>query len=250
MESYDVIIIGAGHNGLTCAAYLLKAGYSVLLLEKRSVPGGAATTEALFPDTAPEFRFNRCAIDHEFIHLSPVVQELELEKYGLEYLFCDPVVFCPHPDGKYFLGHKSVEKTCQEIAQFHPRDAERYAEFAKFWQQFISMSIPIFNAVPNSIPDIISNYDLAKLKDLLSLVGGPHKALDFVRTMLTSAEDILHEQFDSEFVKAPLARLASELGAPPSQKNLALGSMMMAMRHNPGMARPRGGTGALIDALL
>jgi len=105
MEKYDVIIIGAGHNGLTCAAYLLKAGYSVLLLEKRPVPGGAATTEAAIPEL-PDFQFNLCAIDHEFIHLGPIVQELELGKYGLEYLNCDPVLFCPHPDGKYFFAHK------------------------------------------------------------------------------------------------------------------------------------------------
>lgn len=102
MQAYDVVIIGAGHNGLVCAAYLLKAGYSVLLLEKRPVPGGAATTEESLPKEAPGFKFNLCAIDHEFIHLGPVVEELELEKYGLEYLECDPVVFCPHPDGKYF----------------------------------------------------------------------------------------------------------------------------------------------------
>jgi beta-carotene ketolase (CrtO type) len=76
MEDYDVVIIGAGHNGLVCAAYLLKEGYSVALLEKRSIPGGGATTEELMPDEAPGFKFNRCAIDHEFIHLGPVVEEL------------------------------------------------------------------------------------------------------------------------------------------------------------------------------
>jgi phytoene dehydrogenase-like protein len=85
---------------------------------------------------------------------------------------------------------------------------------------------------------------------LFSVLGGPNKALDFARTILTSAEDLLNEWFETEIVKAPLARLASELGAPPSQKNLALGAMMMAMRHHPGMARPRGGTGALTQALV
>ena len=129
MQQYDVVIIGAGHNGLVCAAYLLKAGYSVALLEKRLVPGGAATTEELLPKEAPGFKFNRCAIDHEFIHLGPVVEELELEKYGLEYLDCDPVLFCPHPDGKYFLGHKSLDKTCAEIARYSQRDAVKYKEF-------------------------------------------------------------------------------------------------------------------------
>ena len=250
MQTYDVIIIGAGHNGLVCAAYLLKAGYSVLLLEKRSVPGGAATTEEVMPDRAPGFKFNLCAIDHEFIHLGPVVEELELTKYGLEYLFCDPVVFCPHPDGKYFLAHRSVEKTCAEIARYSDRDAKKYAEFTDLWLRTISAMTPMFNAPPKSVVDILGNYDLKKLKDFFSVVGSSNKALDFVRTMLTSAEDILNEWFDTEIVKAPLARLAAELSAPPSQKNLAIGVMMMSMRHHPGMARPKGGTGALVEALV
>ncbi len=250
MQAYDVVIIGAGHNGLVCAAYLLKAGYSVLLLEKRSVPGGAATTEESLPKEAPGFKFNLCAIDHEFIHLGPVVQELELEKYGLEYLECDPVVFCPHPDGKYFLGHKSLEKTCAEIARYSDRDAKKYAEYTDFWQRALGAMTPMFNAPPKSIIEIAGNYDIKKLKDLFSVIGAPNKTLDFIRTMLNSAEDVLNEWFDSEFLKAPLARLAAELGAPPSQKALAIGSIMMAMRHDPGMARPRGGTGALVQALV
>jgi beta-carotene ketolase (CrtO type) len=250
MQTYDVVIIGAGHNGLVCAAYLLKAGYSVLLLEKRSVPGGAATTEEALPNEAPGFKFNLCAIDHEFIHLGPVVEELELEKYGLEYLYCDPVVFCPHPDGKYFLGHRSVEKTCAEIARYSERDAKKYAEYTDFWQRVINAMIPVFNAPPKSVVDIAGNYNIQKIKDLFSVIGSTDKTLDFVRTMLTSAEDILNEWFDSEFLKAPLARLAAELGAPASQKTNAVGAIMMAMRHHPGMARPRGGTGALVQALL
>ncbi|NEQ22529.1 MAG: NAD(P)/FAD-dependent oxidoreductase, partial [Microcoleus sp. SIO2G3] len=249
-EAFDVVMIGAGHNGLVCAAYLLKAGYSVLLLEKREIPGGAATTEETLPQEAPGFKFNRCAIDHEFIHLGPVVQELELEKYGLEYLFCDQVVFCPHPDGKYFFAHRSLDKTVAEIERFSPRDAQKYREFTEYWQRAIGAMIPMFNAPPKSIIDIAGNYDIAKIKDLFSVIGSPSKTLDFVRNMLTSAEDIMNEWFDEEFLKAPLARLASELGAPPSQKQLGIGAIMMAMRHDPGMARPKGGTGALVDALV
>jgi beta-carotene ketolase (CrtO type) len=250
MQVYDVVIIGAGHNGLVCAAYLLKAGYSVLLLEQRSVPGGAATTEEIMPKEAPGFQFNLCAIDHEFIHLGPIVEELELDKYGLKYLYCDPVVFCPHPDGKYFLGHRSLAKTCAEIARYSDRDAQKYAEFTKFWQRVVTAMTPLFNAPPRSLIDIAGNYDAEKLKNLFSVIAPPGKMLDMLRTMLSSPEDHLNEWFDSEFLKAPLARLAAEMGAPPSQKNLAIGMMMMAMRHHPGMARPQGGTGALTQALL
>jgi beta-carotene ketolase (CrtO type) len=250
MEHYDVIIIGAGHNGLICAAYLLQAGYRVLVLEQRAVPGGAATTEEAMPDAAPGFKFNLCAIDHEFIHLSPVLEELKLDQYGLEYLYCDPVAFCPQPNGQYFLGRRSVQATCEEIAKFSPRDAEKYGEFIDFWQSIISAMTPVFNSPPKSLLDMALNYNIRELKDLFAVLGSTNKALDFLRTMLSSAEDLLHEWFDSEVVKAPLSRLASELGTTPSQKNLAIGAMMMALRHNPGVARPRGGTGALIEALL
>ena len=98
--------------------------------------------------------------------------------------------------------------------------------------------------------DIAGNYGLKNIQDLLSTLGGVDKTLDLVRTMLTSPQDSLQYWFDSEFLKAPLARLASEFGAPPSQKTIGIGSMMMSMRHHPGMARPRGGTGALTKALL
>jgi beta-carotene ketolase (CrtO type) len=247
---YDVIMIGAGHNALVCAAYLLQAGYQVLLLERRSIPGGAATTEELMPEAAPGFKFNPCAIDHVFIHLGPVVEELELAKYGLEYLFCDPVVFCPHPDGKYFLAHRSVEKTCAEIARYSVRDAEKYAEFIAFWKRFVNTITPVFNAPPKSIVDMAGNYGLNHIKDLFSLVGSSNTTLDLLQTLLSSPMEILDEYFDSEFLKAPLARLAAELSMPPSQKNAAVGSMMMSLRHEPGMARPKGGTGALVEALV
>ena len=250
MEAYDVIIIGAGHNALTCAAYLLKAGYSVQLLEGRSIPGGGATTEELMPDAAPGFMFNPCAINHLFIFLGSVIEELELHKYGLKYLLCDPVVFCPHPDGKYFLAHKSVEKTCAEIARFSQHDAEKYAEYAEFWQRFIKAVKPFFSAAPKSITDIAGSYGLKHLQDLFSILGGADTTLDLVRTLLSSPTDNLNEYFDEEFVKAPLARLSAELSSPPSQKAMSFGAMMMALRHNPGMARPLGGTGGITKALV
>jgi len=250
MQAYDVVIIGAGHNGLVCAAYLLKAGYSVLLLEKRPIPGGGSTTEETMPEEAPGFKFNPCAINHIFIHLGQVVEELELKKYGLEYLYCDPVVFCPHPDGKYFLAHRSVEKTCKEIARFSDRDAEQYAKYVEYWQRFVNSIDAFFNSPPKSLVDIAGNYDFKKLQDLFSVIGGTDTTLDLLRTVLSSPLDNINEYFDAEFVKAPLARMSAELSSPPSQKAMAFGAMMMVLRHNPGMARPRGGSGGLVDALV
>ena len=250
MEGYDVIVIGAGHNGLVCGAYLLNAGYSVLLLEKRPVPGGAATTEEAIPQEAPGFKFNLCAIDHEFIFLGPIIQELQLQKYGLEYLTCDPHTFCPHPDGKYFLAHQSLEQTRAAIARYSERDADKYVEFITYWSKLMSALQPFFNAPPQSILGIAKGYQGKNLADLRAIAGSKDKALNFIRTMITAPEDLLNEYFDTELVKAPLARLAAEIGAPPSQKGITAGLMMLAMRHHPGMARPKGGTGALTQALV
>ncbi len=132
MPTYDVVIIGAGHDELVCAAYLLKAGYSVALLEKRAIPGGGATTEEAMPKEAPGFKFNLCAIDHEFIHLGPVVAE---------------------------------------IAHFNKRDAEKYGEFIDFWQRLTKDITPIFNAPPKSGLNIAGNYGLKNVQDLLSTIG-------------------------------------------------------------------------------
>lgn len=250
MNTTDVIIIGAGHNGLVCTAYLLQQGYSVLLLEKREVPGGAATTEALMPELSPEFRFNRCAIDHEFIFLGPVIEELGLSRYGLEYLFCDPSVFCPHPDGQAFMAYRSLDQTCEHIAQYSRRDALKYRQFIGFWTSLMEAIQPMFNVPPQDLIAIAQAYDFASVKQMLAIAGSKNKALDFIRTMITSPEDILNEWFDSELVKAPLARLCAEIGAPPSQKGTSSGMMMLAMRHGKGIARPKGGTGALVNALV
>ncbi len=249
MAVYDAILIGAGHNALVCAAYLLKAGYRVLLLEQRDVIGGAATTEELFLDTAPGFKFNLCAIDHEFIHLGPVVQELELERYGLEYLWCDPVVFCPQLDGSYFLAHKDVKKTCEVIARFSPEDAVAYGHFVEFWQQICSTFVPVFNNPPLDFFQMAADYNSDQRTAFLKLMGSPFALMDVSQQLLGSPRQMLDSWFSSEVVKSPLARLAAELGAPPSQKGIAFGAVMMVMRHQPGMARPKGGTGALTQAL-
>lgn len=94
------------------------------------------------------------------------------------------------------------------------------------------------------------NYDAAEVKDILSLIGSPDKTLNLIRSIFTSAKDIIEEYFDAEFLKAPLARMAGELSTAPAQKTSAISSIMMAMRHHPGVSRPKGSTGALTQALV
>mgnify|MGYP000692217059 CR=1 FL=1 len=85
---------------------------------------------------------------------------------------------------------------------------------------------------------------------MFCLVGGTNTTLDLIRTFLSSPIDNINEYFDSEFLKAPLARLSTKLSSPPSQKAMSFGAMMMVLRHHPGMARNKGGSCALIDTLV
>ena len=95
-EKYDVAVIGGGHNGLTCACYLAKAGLKVIVLERRHIVGGAVCTE---DDIIPGYKIDVGSSAHIMIHLTPVIKELELEKFGLKYIDCDPFAFAPLPDG-------------------------------------------------------------------------------------------------------------------------------------------------------
>ncbi len=88
----DVVIVGAGHNGLTCACYLAKAGKKVLVLERRHIVGGAVCTQ---DDLIPGYRLDVGSSAHIMIHLTPVLRDLELHKFGLEYLEMDPWAYYP-----------------------------------------------------------------------------------------------------------------------------------------------------------
>ncbi|MGL4650749.1 MAG: phytoene desaturase family protein, partial [Caldilineaceae bacterium] len=107
MPDCDVLIIGAGHNALICAGYLAQAGYKVLVLERRHKVGGAVVTEEIVPG----FQFDLGGSAHILIHHTPVVRDLRLAEYGLDYLDLDPLFFAPYPDGTSITIHKSVEET-------------------------------------------------------------------------------------------------------------------------------------------
>ncbi len=118
---YDAIIVGAGHNGLTCACYLAEAGLKVLVLEKYHGVGGMTLTEEL---TLPGFRSDVHASGYQLANLSPVPRELELEKHGLEIIEPDIVYAHVFPDGRCLAVSRDLEKTVANIAQYSKADAE------------------------------------------------------------------------------------------------------------------------------
>ena len=111
---YDVIIIGAGHNGLTAAAYLAKAGLRVLGLERNAIVGGATQTDEIFPGfRVPRYSYASLLLEGK------VVQDLELEKHGLHILNLDPERIHPFPDGRAVRVWNTDEQTAEEIARIH-----------------------------------------------------------------------------------------------------------------------------------
>lgn len=124
MADYDTIIIGAGHNGLTAAAYLALAGQHVLILEARHVVGGSAVTETI----APGYRAD--LLHHDAGLLRPeIIAELNLAAHGLRLSLPDPVTFAPLPDGTYLALWRDPARTADEIARLAPADAHQYAAY-------------------------------------------------------------------------------------------------------------------------
>src|SRR5215471_6378162 len=122
-SKYDAIVVGAGHNGLTAAAYLARAGRRVLVLERRHLVGGAAVTEEIVPG----FKFSVCSYVVSLLR-PEIIRELDLTKHGLEILPLDGT-FTPMPDGNRLWRVNDHAQTRREIARHSRMDADAYDEY-------------------------------------------------------------------------------------------------------------------------
>ncbi len=238
-----ITVIGAGHNSLVTAAYLARAGFPVRVLERRPTIGGAVHTEALWPG----YQVDTCSSFHVLIHLTGIIEELGLARYGLRYQDADPFAFAPFPDGTMLRFYKDVDRTCAEIARVSPRDAETYRAFVGLWSRFNEAVFGAFTAPPAPrymIPAILKRVgrDLPKQLRL-----GRSETL--LQTVLKPYGALLDELFESEYVRAPLAWLAAQSG--PGPDDVGGGAFLTAhtIYHTIGLTRPIGGSGMLSEAL-
>jgi phytoene dehydrogenase-like protein len=197
---YNAIIIGAGHNGLVAACYLARAGWKVLVLERRHVVGGACVTEETFPG----FKVSTAAYVNSLFR-KEIIRDLRLAGYGFAVLERNPSSFTPFPDGRYLLLGPDADWTRREIAKFSQRDAEAYPKYEAMLERVAAVIEPTLLQTP---PDLVRPglADLWKLfglgRSFSKLGAGMGEALE---VLTGPARVILDRWFESEQLKATLA---------------------------------------------
>src|SRR5512145_2218568 len=141
-NKYDAIIIGGGHNGLTAAAYLAKAGWKVLVLEQRHILGGAAVTEEVYPG----FKFT--VFSYVVSLLRPeVIRELNLAKHGLHIMPLE-TAFVPMENGDHLALYTDPASNRESIRRHSARDADIYPEFSQMMYDMAFAVKPMLGMVP------------------------------------------------------------------------------------------------------
>ncbi|MBN8636296.1 MAG: NAD(P)/FAD-dependent oxidoreductase [Anaerolineae bacterium] len=236
MADCDILVVGAGHNALVCAGYLAQAGYKVLVIERRHKAGGAVVTEEIVPG----FKFDLGGSAHILINHTPIVRDLELEKYGLDYIDLDPLFFAPFPDGSHFTMWRDVDKTIESIAQMSPVDAENYRKFINKWKPMAEGMVGAFMHAPT--PLNLGRY-------MIFGQGFNRNGLDQLNDIIRGYGQVLKQSFSDPRVPALIAWMAAQSGPPPTEPFSAPFALWHPMYHESGVRRPRGGSGQLTQAL-
>jgi phytoene dehydrogenase-like protein len=244
MAHYDVVVVGAGHNGLTCACYLAKAGRKVLVLERRHIVGGAVCTQ---DDLIPGYRLDVGSSAHIMIHLTPVLRDLELHKFGLEYLEMDPWAHYPIlGTGTGISFYRDIDKTCASIAKISPKDAEAYRAFVRHWGELNEGIFETFLKPPS--PGKI--FGTIFKRNLLNFRSRKlWSSMDTSRQLMAPYGSVIDELFEHPAMRTALVWLSAQSGPAPTE--MATGDMLgwNAMIHKSGAKRAKGGSGALTQAM-
>ncbi len=196
----DAIIIGGGHNGLVAAAYLARAGKTVVVLERREIVGGAAVTEEIFPG----FKFTEFSYVVSLLR-PEIIRELELPQHGLKILPL-PSTFTPMANGDYFAAWDDHDLTRREIYRHSPKDAEGYDEYSRRMARAAKAIKPLLSMVPPD-PSSLTPRDLMGLLKLGRYAASLNeKDLYQISKLITqSTGDLLDEWFETDALKGTKA---------------------------------------------
>jgi len=238
----DVIVIGAGHNGLTAACYLARAGLDVTVVEAADRVGGMTATEATVPG-APEHLMNVGALDATFIHATDVVADLGLADFGYREVWLDPIWMYLHDEDDLSLAFwRDPRRTAAEIERFSRDDARAYLDLARTLDALISLGGPLLTAHPTR-PGRTALTGLAK-----AVVQHRREVRDVVTLLMGSCVETIAERFRHPVVRGALGSLCSAFGPVLADgSSIVLLALGWYLRY--GVSRPIGGTQAFPDAL-
>ena len=149
MATHDIVIIGAGHNGLVAACYLAKAGLKPLVLERRNVVGGACVTEEFHPGFRPS------TLAQTTGPLSPrVIKDLNLERQGLEFIQPTVRVFAPNSSGRSICIYEDEKRTAEELTRLSTNDAKSYTDFVSTFARIGRALSPLLGMTPPDIDNL------------------------------------------------------------------------------------------------
>lgn len=247
--SHNIIVIGAGHNGLVTAFYLARAGLKPLLLEQRPMVGGAAVTEEFHPG------FRCSSLAHVGGPLAPeILTDMQLEGNGLKMIHPDPRVLALSPDGPPMLFYDEPTKIAREIVPVSPRDAERYPEF----HRVLSRLAPVINRVLRMTPPSVEYPGAGELWSLLQTFRkvrglGEKDMYNLLRWTPMAVADLVGEWFETDLLRAVIAArgIFGTFCGPWSAGTGAVFLLRAAADPHPvgPAAFPQGGMGALTQAL-
>ncbi|MGB6394979.1 MAG: NAD(P)/FAD-dependent oxidoreductase, partial [Bradyrhizobium sp.] len=200
MNETDVVIIGAGHNGLTCAAYLAMAGLRVKVVERRKVVGGAAVTEEFHPG------FRNSVAAYTVSLLNPrIIADLKLAEHGLKIVERRAQNFLPSPDGRYLLSGEG--RTLQSVAKLSRHDADRIGAFAR---ELEAIADVLRQFVLRAPPNIVEGFGTGAIREAFNALGTANmlrtlsleQSRDLLDLFTRSAGELLDERFENDLVKA------------------------------------------------
>ena len=233
---HGAIVVGGGHNGLICAAYLARAGVDTLVVEARSSTGGCASTV-----DAIDARVNICNCDHTVFRSTPIADELDLARFGLRYLDVDPAQQnVPYEGGPAWAVFHDLDRTLEGLRLTYPDQVDGYRRYADAARPVADLVLELANEPP-SPGGVLRKVADRRAKGVATLLRWSRK----------SVGDVLRQFFTDDAVAGPAVVVGPVVwGLSPFTPRTGLGALTYAMKHVAQVGRPVGGSGSLPAAVL